>query len=127
MPRLILPLVVLLAALVGCSADDSHKPDADWAMSLCKRVLKHDELTTTKSPFGIELLDARVVTAAEAKGLEGGFVPTNGGMAPIRYGASCKIRLLHPRTSGIQNGKGAAVLAFAEGSTAFVRDPYWAK
>ena len=157
MPRLILPLVVFLAALAGCSADDSPMaasssasprppgpsfaplPDADWAMSLCKRVFKRAKFTS-KGPQGIELLDARAVTRAEAKAMDGGFVPLNGQMAPIKYGVSCKIRFLHPRIAGIRDGRGAgaAVLGFEEVSlntvdrtrnypSSFVIDPHWAK
>jgi hypothetical protein len=127
MRRLALPLIVLLAAPVGC-ATDSHKPDAAWAMAVCKRNLKNDHLTTAGGPYPtppITLLDARVVTADEAKHLKGGFVPTNGGETP-KYAASCKIRVLNPNL-GIRDGKGAAILAYEEGATTFVVDPHWAR
>lgn len=127
MRHLILPLAVSLAALDGCEAD-SRKPDAAWAMAVCKRDLKDTHITTAGGPYPtppIELLDARAVTTNEAKRLEGGYVPTNGGVTP-KYAASCKIRVLNP-SLGIRNGEGVAILAYEGGSTAFVVDPDWAR
>ncbi|MCW2856222.1 MAG: hypothetical protein JWR52_1837, partial [Marmoricola sp.] len=82
MPRLVLPLVILVAVLTGCAADDSHKPDA-WAMSLCTRDLQQamGAGAWTTGPMGFRLVDARAVTQAEAKALGGralgGRLPTD--------------------------------------------------
>ncbi len=131
MPRLMLPLVVLVAVLTGCATDDSHKPDA-WAMSLCKRSLDQDmgAGTWTTGPLGFKLVDARAVTQAEAKALlpraMGGHLPTDAGTA-IPFAASCKIRFAHPKLASIGKGAQPAILAFEGGSTVPVDDQYWAK
>lgn len=126
MPRLILPLAFVLAIGAGCSGnstDSNDRPSADWAMALCKRVLK--DKVTGDNP-ALELLRARLVTKAEAKALDDGFLPEGGGVKPFKYAASCKARFLDPRITK-PDRKDWALLVFPGGSSTFVIDPYWAK
>ena len=128
MPRLVLTLAILVAVLTGCAGDDSHRPDAAWALSVCKRSLKQAAPMSkwTTGPGGFRLVGARAVTQAEAKDLKGGSVPSVGGQTPT-YGASCKVQFLHPRLMGIRKGAGPALLAFDGGFATWVVDPHWAK
>jgi hypothetical protein len=125
MRSLVLPLAILVAALTGCAADD--KPDAAWAMALCKRSLDQDmgAGAWTTGPLGFKLVDARAVTLAEAKDL-GGRLPTDAGKS-TGFAASCKVRFAHPKLASIRKGAQPAVLAFEGGSTKPVDDQYWAK
>lgn len=93
-------------------------------MALCERVSKDTFDTSETKPLPYELLDARVVTADEAKALGDGFIPYGDGKQ-TEYAASCKIRFLHTYNETIRDG--AALLAFEGGSNSFVLDPHWAK
>lgn len=121
-----LPLVLVLAALTGCSSSGSDKPDGAWALSLCKRVLRQSEGDAGAGPLGFDLVEGRAVTKDEARKL-GGRLPTGPGVKDIRFAASCKIRFTQPKLVGIRKSAHPALLAFEGGSNTFVDDPYWAK
>lgn len=142
MTRLILPLVVLLAALTGCAADDSRKtedsrkPDAAWAMSMCTRDLQEETDTKgswTTGPLGFRLIKGRAVTMAEAKDLMPPYkkmrdrLPLVDGKVVTGFAASCKVRFAHPDLAHFKKGAQPAILAFKGGSNLWVDDQYWAK